>query len=65
MRTHPSHETRFSDASTFDEICVNCGATDAYGGGLDSECSSPKPKGLDGFIREVEKEALPDKPGGA
>jgi hypothetical protein len=25
---HPSHVTRFSDASTFDEICVNCGATD-------------------------------------
>lgn len=30
---HPSHETRFSDASTFDEICVNCGATDIAGGG--------------------------------
>jgi hypothetical protein len=26
---------------------------------------SEKPKGLDGFIREVEKEALPDKPAGA
>ncbi len=25
---HPSHKTRVSDASSFDEICVNCGATD-------------------------------------
>ena len=25
---HPSHVTRFSDASTFDEICDVCGATD-------------------------------------
>jgi hypothetical protein len=30
---HPSHVTRFSDASTFDEICVNCGATDEVPGG--------------------------------
>lgn len=28
---HPSHITRFSDASTFDEICINCGATDRLG----------------------------------
>lgn len=32
-RKHPSHETRSSDASTFDEVCVNCGATDIAGGG--------------------------------
>jgi len=25
---HPSHFTRTSDASTFDEICTLCGATD-------------------------------------
>lgn len=25
---HPSHVTRFSDASTFDEICTICGTTD-------------------------------------
>lgn len=64
MRVHPSHKTRFSDASTFDEICVNCGATDAWGGGLDSECSSPKAKesALDKFIRKVDKkEALPEE----
>jgi hypothetical protein len=30
---HPSHVTRFSDASTFDEICVNCGAHDEVPGG--------------------------------
>ena len=31
---HPSHVLRFSmDASTFDEICVNCGAHDEVPGG--------------------------------
>lgn len=31
---HPSHVLRFSmDASTYDEICVNCGATDEVPGG--------------------------------
>lgn len=30
---HESHKTRFSfDASTYDEICVNCGARDHLGG---------------------------------
>lgn len=28
-RSHPSHKIRFSDASTFDEICEKCGCTDA------------------------------------
>jgi transposase len=28
---HPSHVTRISDASSYDEICVNCGATDGLG----------------------------------
>lgn len=31
MGTHSSHKTRFSDASTFDEICEHCGATDRPG----------------------------------
>lgn len=31
MRYNFKHITRFSDASTFDEICVKCGETDAYG----------------------------------
>jgi hypothetical protein len=30
---HPSHVTRSSDASTFDEICTRCGATDEVPGG--------------------------------
>ena len=31
---HPSHDTRFSfDASSYDEVCKNCGATDIAGGG--------------------------------
>lgn len=32
-RCHPSHETRISDASSFDEICTKCGARDVSGGG--------------------------------
>lgn len=32
-RCHETHETRSSDASTFDEVCKNCGATDSAGGG--------------------------------
>ena len=28
MKVDESHVTRVSDATTFDEICVNCGATD-------------------------------------
>lgn len=41
---HPSHQTRISDASTFDEICINCGATDEVPGGwgaLAQPCSNP------------------------
>jgi len=30
---HPSHTTRSSDASSFDEVCTKCGATDIAGGG--------------------------------
>lgn len=44
-RKHPSHETRVSDASSFDEICVNCGATDITGSGwgkLAEPCPSPR-----------------------
>ena len=33
-RLHPSHKTRVSvGASSFDEICTRCGATDIAGGG--------------------------------
>lgn len=31
MVDHPSHVTRFSDSSFYDEVCVLCGATDAIG----------------------------------
>lgn len=30
---HPSHNTRFSDSSMYDEVCTLCGATDVTGGG--------------------------------
>lgn len=30
---HPSHTTRSSDSSLYDEKCINCGATDVAGGG--------------------------------
>lgn len=42
---HPSHVTRISmDASSYDEVCVNCGATDIAGAGwgrLGQPCRSP------------------------
>ncbi len=45
---HPSHVTRFSwDASTYDEICVNCGATDQVPGGW-GELANPCPKPIGG-----------------
>ena len=61
---HPSHKTRFSDASTFDEICVNCGATDEVPGGWGNlALPCPEESKLDEFARKVDaKEALPDKP---
>lgn len=44
MAVHPSHVTRFSDASTFDEICINCGARDTTwdDGDLVYPCSNLK-----------------------
>jgi hypothetical protein len=46
-RLHPSHVTRFSDASSFDEICINCGATDEVPGGwgaLKKPCPKAPPQ---------------------
>lgn len=41
---HPSHKTRFSwDASTYDEICIYCGATDQVPGGW-GQLAEPCPK---------------------
>lgn len=43
MIVHPSHITRISDASTFDEICDACGATDTRGSDLLSKpCSGSR-----------------------
>jgi hypothetical protein len=46
MSKHPSHDTSFSwDASTYDEICENCGATDQVPGGWGKLAEScPKEK---------------------
>jgi hypothetical protein len=44
---HPSHNTRYSDASSFDEICENCGATDdvmSGPGALMYPCRNPEGK---------------------
>jgi len=56
---HPSHVTRESDASTFDEICVNCGATDEVPGGpgqLAFPCSKPVGKGGLTYEQWLEKD---------
>lgn len=39
---HPSHKTRSSDASSYDEICETCGATDGLGtwGELSKPCKA-------------------------
>lgn len=50
MTKHPSHSTRSSDASTHDEVCVNCGATDVVPGGwgkLTDPCPNALPKSED------------------
>lgn len=45
-KCHPSHVTRVSiDSSSYDEICINCGATDMVIGGwgeLRFPCSNPQ-----------------------
>jgi len=56
--THPSHKTRFSDASSFDEICTECGATDMVcPGPLDQPC--PKAEGLIAFTPETQHATAP------
>ena len=38
------HVTRFSDSSLYDEVCVNCGATDGHCSAMSTiygKCSSP------------------------
>lgn len=36
MANHPTHVTRSSDASTFDEVCINCSAKDYTAGSCDA-----------------------------
>lgn len=60
MCLHPSHVTRISmDASTYDEICINCGSTDEVPGGwgrLSQPCSKPVGQGGITYEEWVEKE---------
>ena len=46
--THSSHDTVVTDASSYDERCTRCGATDRWrpdlvGTLLDQPCTNPKP----------------------
>ena len=58
-KVHPSHQTRASDSSLYDEVCRNCGATDGLGDkGLFSVCpkyvdipGKPKQAALDNVSR--------------
>lgn len=42
-RLHKSHQTRFSDSSMYDFVCVKCGNRDKTGGGW-GKLSDPCPK---------------------
>lgn len=61
MGPHPSHVTRFSDSSTFDEICINCGARDEVPGGwgdLIYPCDNPVGAGgktIDEYYEQLKK----------
>lgn len=58
---HPSHVTRISmGASSYDYICINCGATDQIGGwgDLARPCSKPVGQGgitIDEYHQEERK----------
>jgi hypothetical protein len=54
MGDHESHSTRFSDASSFDSICVYCGATDAHGDRrLEQPCPGEPLSGVAALEREL------------
>jgi hypothetical protein len=62
---HPSHKTRFSDASSFDEICTLCGATDIVPGGwgaLAKPCPKAKEDKEAGMKEEGEDATAVDAP---
>lgn len=43
MTAHETHQTRLSDSSLYDEVCIRCGATDGPRGTLKVEpCPFPK-----------------------
>jgi hypothetical protein len=55
-KTHPSHKTRYSDSSIYDEVCEFCGGTDASGDmSLGSECPGDPndPKYAHGMARDM------------
>lgn len=53
QKKHPSHHTRSSDASSFDEVCVNCNNTDIAGGGW-GKLADPCPNATNpGHIEEA------------
>lgn len=55
---HPSHKTRSSDSSLYDEVCVYCGATDGRG---DHSLKRPCPRApVADDIGECEKDLLID-----
>lgn len=65
QRVHSSHNTRISDASSFDEICENCGAHDTLFslGDLVKPCPKPKMKDViinDGYTIIVERRKTMD-----
>ena len=35
---HPTHKTRYSDSSQYDEVCEYCGTTDGHNGRLEEPC---------------------------
>lgn len=58
---HPSHRTRFSDASTFDEICELCGAHDEVPGGwgqLEEPCIASDEQRKEYDEKQEEKKRL-------
>lgn len=60
---HPSHVRRVSmDASTYDEICVNCGATDEVPWGGWGRLAEPCPNAPADPPHEVEPD-VPDSGG--
>lgn len=59
--THPSHQTRYSDSSLYDEVCTLCGATDARGSDLlyqPCSASARAPAVLDPAVPAAEEDPV-------